>query len=327
MPDIHVPFAAVPNPAHSHAESAMWSWLERFWLVPGDDARRTVERARGDRLAAWLHPLADSGTLALLGQWYTWLFLFEDLLGDRSPGLLAEDRRRIVGHALGVLKPGAQPPWGSSLPTALADLWATTSGARSAGWRRRFLENATDGFRSLGATQASSQRAGRIPTLPEYLVQRRRSFPFDLCLDLAEIAAGTDPPGEVHRCPAFASLRESAIFASLLIDDLLRRPAQPSHEGPHGAVAVLRHHEGCTGQEAADKVGDMVRAYVGRFVEAEWALPLSLAECGVHGRATETALRCAQEYRAIMHGTMGWSLERHASPGIGVSAGRAVGRL
>ncbi|TXS21930.1 germacradienol/geosmin synthase [Streptomyces sp. adm13(2018)] len=288
MPDFYVPYPARLNPHVEAARTHTRDWARSMGMLEGSGVWEQHDLDSHDYalLCAYTHPDCGEEALDLVTDWYTWVFFFDDHFlevfkrpQDRAGGKTYLDR-------LPLFMP-ADPAAGMPQPTnpveaGLADLWLRTVPSMSEGWRVRFAE-ATEHLLNESLWELDNINDGRIANPVEYIEMRRKVGGAPWSAGLVEYAAGAEVPARVAYSRPLRGLRDAFSDAVHLRNDLFSYQREVEDEGENSnGVLVLEKFLGCTTQEAADAVNDLLTSRLQQFENtALTEVPLLAAEQGL----------------------------------------------
>ncbi|MEV7373250.1 germacradienol/geosmin synthase [Streptomyces sp. NPDC090301] len=288
MPDFYVPYPARLNPHLEAARTHTRDWAREMGMLEGSGVWEQHDLDSHDYalLCSYTHPDCDEEALNLVTDWYTWVFFFDDHFlevfkrpQDRAGGKTYLDR-------LPLFMP-ADPAAGMPEPTnpveaGLADLWLRTVPSMSAGWRVRFAE-ATEHLLYESLWELDNINDGRIANPVEYIEMRRKVGGAPWSAGLVEYAAGAEVPAQVAYSRPLRVLRDAFSDAVHLRNDLFSYQREVEDEGENSnGVLVLEKFLGCTTQEAANAVNDLLTSRLQQFENtALTEVPLLAAEKGL----------------------------------------------
>jgi germacradienol/geosmin synthase len=146
----------------------------------------------------------------------------------------------------------------------LADLWARTVPVMSEDWRRRFAV-ATEHLLNESMWELSNINEGRIANPVEYIEMRRKVGGAPWSAGLVEYATA-EVPAAVAGTRPLRVLMETFSDAVHLRNDLFSYQREVEDEGENSnGVLVLETFFGCTTQEAADTVNDVLTSRLHQF--------------------------------------------------------------
>jgi len=146
----------------------------------------------------------------------------------------------------------------------LADLWTRTVPAMSADWRRRFAV-ATEHLLNESLWELSNINEGRIANPVEYIEMRRKVGGAPWSAGLVEYATAEVPAAAACSRP-LRVLMETFADAVHLRNDLFSYQREVEDEGENSnGVLVLETFFGCTTQQAADTVNDILTSRLHQF--------------------------------------------------------------
>jgi germacradienol/geosmin synthase len=271
MPDFYLPHPARLNPHVEEAREHTRRWARGMGMLEGSGVWTTADLEAHDYalLCAYTHPDCDATELCLITDWYVWVFFFDDHFlevfkrtGDRDGGKAYLDRM----PAFMPLDPGAGVPEPTNpVEAGLADLWARTAPGTSADWRARFAES-TAALLDESLWELSNINAGRVPNPVEYIEMRRKVGGAPWSAGLVEHAVGAEVPAEIARSRPMRVLRDTFADAVHLRNDLFSYQRETGDEGElSNGVLVLETFLGCTTQQAADAVNELLTARLQQF--------------------------------------------------------------
>lgn len=271
LPDFYMPYPARLNPHLEQARTHTRQWAREMGMLEGSGIweQRDLDDHDYALLCSYTHPDCDAETLSLITDWYVWVFFFDDHFlevfkrtHDREGGKRYLDRL----SAFMPMDPADGFPQATNpVEAGLADLWARTVPARSAGWRARFAE-ATEHLLNESLWELSNINAGRTPNPVEYIEMRRKVGGAPWSAGLVEHAAGAEVPAAVAASRPLRVLRDAFADAVHLRNDLFSYQREVEDEGERSnGVLVLETFLGCSTQEAADAVNDLLTSRLQQF--------------------------------------------------------------
>ncbi|MET9110175.1 terpene synthase family protein [Streptomyces zhihengii] len=271
LPDFYVPYPARLNPHTEEARRHTTGWARRMGMLEGSGIWEQSDLEAHDYalLCGYTHPDCDAGALSLVTDWYVWVFFFDDHFlevfkrtQDRAGGRAYLERLPAfmpMDHA------AAMPDPVNPVEAGLADLWRRTVPAMSPAWRARFAE-ATRNLLNESMWELSNINEGRIANPVEYIEMRRKVGGAPWSAGLVEYAAGAEVPARVAGSRPLRVLRDTFSDAVHLRNDLFSYQREVEEEGENSnGVLVLETFLGCTTQQAADAVNDLLTSRVQQF--------------------------------------------------------------
>ncbi|MEU9859800.1 terpene synthase family protein [Streptomyces sp. NPDC047971] len=271
LPDFYVPYPARLNPHVETARVHTREWARAMGMLEGSGVWEEHDLESHDYalLCSYTHPDCDAEALSLVTDWYTWVFFFDDHFleifkrtQDRAGGKAYLDRL----PAFMPRDPAtAMPDPANPVEAGLADLWTRTVPAMSPAWRARFSE-ATEALLYESLWELDNINEGRIANPVEYIEMRRKVGGAPWSAGLVEYAAGAEVPERVAHSRPLRVLRDSFSDAVHLRNDLFSYQREVEDEGENSnGVLVLEKFLGCTTQEAAEAVNDLLTSRLQQF--------------------------------------------------------------
>jgi germacradienol/geosmin synthase len=270
LPHFYMPYPARLNPHLDEARAHSTAWAREMGMLEGSGIWEQADLEAHDYglLCAYTHPDCDGPALSLITDWYVWVFFFDDHFldmykrtQDRAAGKAHLDRLPLFMP----LDPAAPVPEPENpVEAGLKDLWARTVPSMSADWRRRFSV-ATEHLLNESMWELSNINEGRIANPVEYIEMRRKVGGAPWSAGLVEYAAA-EVPAAVAGTRPLRVLMETFSDAVHLRNDLFSYQREVEDEGENSnGVLVLETFFGCTTQEAADTVNDILTSRLHQF--------------------------------------------------------------
>ncbi|GGT55086.1 germacradienol/geosmin synthase [Streptomyces atratus] len=271
LPDFYVPYPARLNAHVEEARQHTKKWARSIGMLEGSGIWEEKDLDSHDYalLCAYTHPDCSSEALSLVTDWYVWVFFFDDHfleLFKRTPD--REGGKRYLDRlpAFMPMDRGAEMPEPTNpVEAGLADLWARTVPVMSDAWRVRFAESTTN-LLNESLWELANINEGRIANPVEYIEMRRKVGGAPWSAGLVEYAAGAEVPDSVADERALQVLRDAFSDGVHLRNDLFSYQREVEEEGENSnGVLVLEHFLGCSTQEAADAVNDLLTSRLQQF--------------------------------------------------------------
>ncbi|MFE5394315.1 germacradienol/geosmin synthase Cyc2 [Streptomyces sp. NPDC056568] len=270
LPHFYLPHPARLNPHLDEARAHSTTWAREMGMLEGSGVweRSDLDAHDYGLLCAYTHPDCDGPALSLITDWYVWVFFFDDHFlekfkrtQDRVGGKAHLDRLPLF-MPLDVFAPMPEPE--NPVEAGLADLWRRTVPAMSADWRRRFAV-ATEHLLNESLWELSNINEGRIANPVEYIEMRRKVGGAPWSAGLVEYATA-EVPAAVAGSRPLRVLMETFSDAVHLRNDLFSYQREVEDEGElSNGVLVLETFFGCTTQEAAELVNDVLTSRLHQF--------------------------------------------------------------
>ncbi|MFJ5302481.1 germacradienol/geosmin synthase Cyc2 [Streptomyces sp. NPDC088350] len=270
LPHFYMPYPARLNPHLDEARAHSSTWAREMGMLEGSGIWEQADLDAHDYglLCAYTHPDCDGPALSLITDWYVWVFFFDDHFletfkrsQDRAGGKAYLDRLPLF-MPLDLATPVPEPE--NPVEAGLADLWARTVPSMSVDWRRRFAV-ATEHLLNESLWELSNINEGRIANPVEYIEMRRKVGGAPWSAGLVEYATA-EVPASVAGSRPLRVLMETFSDGVHLRNDLFSYQREVEDEGElSNGVLVLETFFGCTTQEAADTVNDVLTSRLHQF--------------------------------------------------------------
>lgn len=270
LPHFYMPYPARLNPHLQEARAHSTAWAREMGMLEGSGIWEQGDLEAHDYglLCSYTHPDCDGPALSLITDWYVWVFFFDDHFLD----MFKRTQDRAAGKAhlerLPLFMPldltSGVPEPQNPVEAGLKDLWARTVPSMSVDWRRRF-SLATGHLLNESMWELSNINEGRIANPVEYIEMRRKVGGAPWSAGLVEYA-NAEVPAAVAGTRPLRVLMETFSDAVHLRNDLFSYQREVEDEGENSnGVLVLEKFFGCTTQEAAETVNDILTSRLHQF--------------------------------------------------------------
>ncbi|MFD8598665.1 germacradienol/geosmin synthase [Kitasatospora sp. NPDC059646] len=271
LPDFYVPYPARINPHYEKARVHTKEWARGFGMLEGSGVWEEHDLDSHDYalLCSYTHPDCDSEALDLVTDWYTWVFFFDDHFLEIFKRTLDREGGKAYLDRLPAFMPmdladGCPEPT-NPVEAGLADLWQRTVPHMSADWRSRFAES-TRNLLNESLWELSNINEGRVSNPVEYIEMRRKVGGAPWSAGLIEYAAQAEVPEAVAHSRPLRVLRDAFSDGVHLRNDLFSYEREIGEEGElSNGVLVLETFLGCSTQQAADAVNDLLTSRLQQF--------------------------------------------------------------
>lgn len=273
-PSLDCPFPRTPpNP---HAEALVvrsLDWVDTWRLAP-DDARTRAAVRSYSRLAASCYPDAPFERLSAIGDYYSWLFFFDDACEDLSiDGASPADVARFLDDIYGVLD-GRPVPAGraAAFGPPLVDIWKRIAPTCAPTWRRRLkahVANYVDGC----VWEADNRLRDRVPSRAVYQAMRMFTSTMYEFWDFIEYAGGFELPDDVVQHPVLVELQRTGNAVASYANDIYSLRKETENQDFHNLVVVLQHAESLSLAAAYARAAAIHDEEVRHFSRLERAVP------------------------------------------------------
>ncbi|MCX4097556.1 terpene synthase family protein [Nocardia sp. alder85J] len=284
LPDFYLPHPPRLNSHLEFARAHSLDWAKRMGILDEPDPAgglvwdaERLERMDFALLCAYTHPDCDAEALALVTEWYVWVFFFDDdfLAKFKNGGQRGTATRYLERLEHFMAEPGTPAPDPENPAEAgLADCWARTASSMSPAWRRRMVLS-THNLMVESLWELDNIARERIANPLEYIEMRRRVGGAPWSANLVEYAAGAEVPDRFATERPLRVLCDTFSDAVHLRNDLFSYEREVRVEGENAnAVLVLETFLGLPTQTAANLVNDLLTTRLKQFEDtAEVEVP------------------------------------------------------
>jgi hypothetical protein len=278
IPPLHCPFPATP--CHRDVEALIertLAWTRAFGLLPEEPGAAAKVRSY-TMLAARCYPKAAFDRLAAIGDYYSWLFLFDDACEDLSlEGASPGDVHAFLSEIFAVI--GVPEPYVKSgrgqvelFREALHDIWSRIARTTSWKWRDRFRRHVTNYIEGC-VWEASNRLIEQTPSRAVFQSMRSYTSALYEFWDFIEFAGDFLLPDTAVEDPMIVELAATANRVTSLANDIFSLRKECSGRDIHNIVIVLEKEEALTRQAACHRAVELHDAQVRHYCALEKLLP------------------------------------------------------
>ncbi|MCX5207173.1 germacradienol/geosmin synthase [Streptomyces sp. NBC_00237] len=271
LPEFYMPYPARLNPHLEHARAHSKAWAREMVMIEGSDIWDEHDFDSHDYalLCAYTHPDCTAEQLALVTDWYVWVFFFDDHfveLYKRHPDMVgAKAYLDRLPMFMPVEAGAAVPEPTNAVEAGLADLWRRTCPSMTEAWRRRFAV-ATEHLLEESMWELMNISEGRISNPIEYIEMRRKVGGAPWSAGLVEYVANAEVPDAIAASRPMCVLRDAFSDGVHLRNDLFSYEREILDEGElSNGVLVMETFLDCPTQEAAERVNDLLTSRLQQF--------------------------------------------------------------
>jgi germacradienol/geosmin synthase len=271
LPDFYMPYPARLNPHLATARGHSKAWARGMDMIEGSEVWDEGDFDAHDYalLCAYTHPDATADELALITDWYVWVFFFDDHFLEvfkktrDMPGAQAYLDR--LPDFMPISDLTAMPEPTNAVEAGLADLWLRTVPSKSEDWRRRFAES-TRHLLAESLWELANIQENRIADPVDYIEMRRKVGGAPWSANLVEHANGVEVPARIAATRPVRVLRDTFADGVHLRNDLFSYQREVESEGElANCVLVLERFLGCDTQTAAELTNDLLTSRLLQF--------------------------------------------------------------
>ncbi|MFI1103398.1 germacradienol/geosmin synthase [Streptomyces melanogenes] len=311
LPDFYMPYPARLNPHLETARVHSREWAREMGMLEGSGIWELSDLDAHDYalLCSYTHPDCDAEALSLVTDWYVWVFFFDDHFLEQFKRTLDRDGGKAYLERLAAFMPmdleDGFPEPTNQVEKGLADLWARTVPGMSYGWRERFAES-TRNLLNESMWELVNMNAGRVANPVEYIEMRRKVGGAPWSAGIIEYAANAELPAAVASSRPLRVLTDAFADGVHLRNDLFSYQREVEDEGElSNGILVLETFLGCSTQEAAETVNDLLTSRLQQFENT--ALTEVPALCLDKGLSADECARIA----AYVKGLQDWQSGGH----------------
>ncbi|WP_406279616.1 germacradienol/geosmin synthase [Embleya sp. NBC_00896] len=335
LPQFYVPYPARLNPHLEGAREHSKAWARDMRMIEGSDIWDEHDFDSHDYalLCAYTHPDCTGPQLDLVTDWYVWVFFFDDHFLDifkRTHDMAgAKTYLERLRAFMPVDSTGPMPTPTNQVEEGLADLWARTIPSMSREWRERFAES-TQALLEESLWELANINEGRVANPVEYIEMRRKVGGAPWSANLVEYVANAEVPAVIAASRPMRVLKDTFADGVHLRNDLFSYQREVENEGENAnAVLVFEKFLGCTTQEAADAVNELLTSRLHQFEHTTFTeLPPLFLEHGLDPQACMDVMGYVKGLQDWQSGGHEWHMRssRYMN-GAGAGGGGGAARL
>ncbi len=274
LPRFVVPFSPRMSPHQVAVEAHSRLWAKEYGLVRNAKAMKRFDMACFSGLAARTYPSANFHDLCIVNDWTVWLFMQDDQFDEAEIGKQSQQLQNYANQVINLLenpRPCTLENDGPLL-ASLAELWQRMCDGMDEGCQQRFIENNRNYFTAC-MWEAENRALGYVPTIDEYIVNRRETSALKSCVDLIYLSEKLSFPDEIRDRDDLRGLADMANDALSWANDVISFPKEYARGDVHNLVTAIKYERGVSVQEAVDEAADYSNRTVAAFVELEATVP------------------------------------------------------
>jgi 5-epi-alpha-selinene synthase len=264
IPDIYCPFPSLISPHLEQVQTHAQEWLNAIGLVPQGMAPSPFLTSDVPWMVCSIYPNAGLQELFLCCDWYNWGFTYDDLCDNSGLGRRPHELDQIYAHLLAVFQSSPPAPVRELMAAALSDIWQRARQLTSATWQQRFARHHAD-YLAGQRQEAVNRLSQQIPNVQAYIKNRRPASASTAVLDLIELVQHIEIPAEVYESQPFQTMLNSVYDIIAWTNDIYSLPKELAYGEVNNLVVVVQHEEGCSLQDAINRVCDMINRETQHF--------------------------------------------------------------
>ncbi|MDH6552502.1 hypothetical protein M2164_006901 [Streptomyces sp. SAI-208] len=230
------PFVVRENPWARDVFAASVQWMQGHRLLTGE-RRQWLEKCDIGALLGLTNPHADRRLLRLAGDWYVWLYAFDDGVCDEAfTGAQAWDMAHLtlrLKRSVSGFAPGGEPE--ENYARALFDLRGRIAEYATPAQLVCWTEAVRD-YLNGQLWETMYRATGHVPDLDDYITMRESASGCLSCFALLPMLNRYHLPEEVRTHPDMEQLSRSANRIIAWDNDLF---SYQKEQGDHSAIANL----------------------------------------------------------------------------------------
>jgi hypothetical protein len=251
---VHTP-PVVPSPHLDAAEVQAAAWVASLGLVDGERGARRFAAIRCGSFAAHTYPRASAEIVELGANLISWLYLFDDAVGERCEDV--HELERALSGFERLAFAGELPPAPTPFHRALHELRARIGAAGGDALVTRFAYSLRRYFDGC-LLEYPYRTTGRSPSLSVYRSLRRWSIGGLPVFDLIELTLPRPLDDVMIGKESYWRLRDTASILCAWANDLYSFHKERHDRDPHNLVSVLMRERDLSDDQA---FADAVRLY------------------------------------------------------------------
>ncbi|UYQ92144.1 hypothetical protein MKQ68_18820 [Chitinophaga horti] len=256
------------NPNAAQIDAAMPQMIRSLYPFLPEAAVEKYERTHIGYCAGCLFPSGDPVHLEAICTVFTWAFAIDDKFERSNPETIFNIRDTAIPILLGKI-PGVDHPLFSVLPV-MRERLLVIAGQQ---WlEERFCKNLSLYF--SGLADETYYRNNRIyPTFERYMDVRMRSVNVDIMSNLAEAITARLLPNFLTGHEVIKEIELLVCRVLIFCNDMFSVAEERECGDVLNSILIIEHFEGCSAQQASERVLNMHDKDVERLIELSNNLP------------------------------------------------------
>jgi hypothetical protein len=258
--------SVIPSSYAGWAETENLIWVSRFGLLDGPSAAEKVRRTRCGYLSALAYPNGSPDLVLLGANFFSWLFLFDDLYGEGGDNNKGEALKDLGPSLVAVLQTG-QCLHNEPFHLSLLDIHrrALKCGPE---WLTRIAMDLKIYFEGC-RLELPYRKASSAASLAQYFKIRLFSSAMFSVLDLVELDLPHSLSEASIKRPEISELRMLASLAVCWDNDIISYAKEQDCGAPLNLVTVIQQEYQITIDEAFKTAADFFLETLNRFINLQ----------------------------------------------------------
>ena len=272
IPDLYCPFPSLLNPQHEQVQEHTLAWAKRFGLIQGETTLRYYLALAMSRGACRAYAKAGLEELYLICDWLCWGFFYDDQFDCSEYKTQLTFMHAVNDHLLALLldTPGVSPQ--GPIAEALHDIWLRACRITLPTWQRRFAHH-HDQFFAAQRWEAENRLHQHVPDIQTYISKRRYTGAAPVCSDFIELGEHFEVPAHIYASQRFQAVLQAAQNIVMRYNDVYSLQKDLAHDEVQNMIVIVQQKQGCSLQEALNRVCTMTETETRRFEELVQLLP------------------------------------------------------
>lgn len=304
MHELRPPFPAAVNPREPLVAQHLATRAQQVSTADRELAAE-LRKARFERLISRMYPTAEPRALCGIADIVVWTFLLDDHLDLHRTGHTPGHVDHVQADIEAVLEQHDTTNHQGLLDGWLASTLRSLEAPDDA-WRTRLVEHLR-AFTVSQCTEARAHAFGIMPSVAEYLLQRRETSGWSVLVDLLELQPGTALPNSLRSANTTERMSTYAGEAASAINDILSLPKELARGEHHNLVLLIQHHDACTLPNAVDRVHTYITERTSEYLKSRTKFHDHAAYSSSHMYSTGERFTTGLEH--LIRGSYDWSID------------------
>lgn len=247
------PFVGTLHPQAEALRLYGRAWIQQVGLVQSTADLAHFDAALYWQLVAEVYPTAPWEVLTLAHDWSCWGFYVDDFDDSSHAAHQPEALQSFFKQVLAVLRDQTLPSDPPLLLRVLWDIWQRMCRHSDSVWQQRFHATLAE---SLAAWkwEAQNRVAQHIPSVQDYLVQRRKTSGWLTLALFVDLAQGRTLPEYLYQWPPLRQLLDSANNVICWSNDFYSYAKERVFGEVNNLIPVIQAAYHCNEKEAIQQV-------------------------------------------------------------------------
>jgi len=304
MRELQPPFPAAVNPREPLLAQHLATRTQELSAADRELAAE-IRKARFERLISRMYPTAEPRALRGIADIVVWTVLLDDYLDPHRSGHTPGRVDHVQASIEAVLDKNDATNHRGLLDSWLASALRSLEAPDDA-WLSQLIEHLRN-FAIAICAEARAHASGIMPSIAEYLLQRRETSAWAVVVDLLALQPGTALPNSLRTANTTTRMCTPAGEVMSGMNDILSLPKELARGERHNLVLLIQHQDACPLPDAVDRVHAYITERTSEYLKSKTEFLDHIARSSPHMYPTGERFTTALEH--LIRGIYDWSID------------------